>query len=124
MRRRIHFFGGLLALVAMVFSFAGSVAASTCAPMSDILAGMIDDGGAADGVECPFMAHPDSDGANESQSCPFDQAPGQSCSVAAALPTQSSGGIDPPAGLTSGNSTLEVEPHLLLAYALFHPPRA
>ena len=138
MNRRMRTFSALLALTALVFSFAETMAASACAPMS-----MMDGGKAMDAVtmtdaprddevaataaepgamDCPFMT--ERDGGEDGRHCPFGPALGQGCAGAPSLPALVLDVNAPPGDPASRVSFDEIRPDLLLARALFHPPRA
>jgi len=118
---------GLLALVAITFSFAETVLASTCAPMPSAIGDMgMTDGDAPDpppSMACPLMEghgqRPD-----RGEHCPLNPAAGQGCAAAAALPatlSRSAPADDPGSRRVVSDDT---RPDLLLAHARFRPPRA
>lgn len=133
-------FSALLALTALTFSFAEMVAASTCAPMSMMDGGsttdavtmmdaMMDDGVAASdaapgAMDCPFMTAHEGDDEKDGRHCPFGPALGQGCAGAPSLPALILDVSPTPAQPASRISLDEIHPHLLLAQALFRPPRA
>jgi len=141
MNRRMRVLSAILALVALTFSFAEAVVASTCAPMrvmddltmmDDVMAVPASSEAAAGSeaapnpMDCPFMtAHDEREGDREDgRHCPFGPALGQGCAVAPSLPGLMLDVSAAPAQSASPSSLDEVRPHLLLARALFHPPRA
>lgn len=128
----------LLGLMALAFSFAEAVVASTCAPMS-----MMEDGSTMDAItladapgddevavstdepgamDCPFTKA--SDAGEDGRHCPFGPALGQGCTGAPSLPALLSNVNAPPDDPASRISFNEIRPDLLLARAHFHPPRA
>lgn len=119
MKRRARSIAGILALVALSLSLAESVLASTCPPMSEAeqtdMAGMM--GGS------PTDDAPDGDQSDD-RHCPFSGAVPQGCFAFASLPAGSDAS---PAPALEGHPEVisgAAHPDLLLARALFRPPRA
>jgi len=125
MRRRTRVLAGVLALVAMASSFAEAVLASTCAPMAAMAEQAMDESESS-AMDCPLMAGhegvPETGGTGGH--CPLGPAVGQGCFAAASLPVPAAH----PLGLSDRGAPRpvvdDVRPDLLLAHALFHPPRA
>lgn len=119
---------GILALLALAFSFGESVWASTCAAMSPMAraaeVGRMSSG-APEGIHCPGFQGGDSAPAEQEGPCPFSSAvAAQLCSGLASLPARD---LSLPAGSSEGAAeliTVDVRSDLLLAASLFRPPRA
>jgi len=150
MTRRTRFIAGILALVAMTFSFAETVLASTCAPMtapggSEMAAMMAGDaaafghaampmeapasaterGAAPSGTGCMIARHDGRDDERGDEGhCPFGAAVTQGCSAFASLPARSARSQAPPSEAAPEVPSAHSRTDLLLAHALFHPPRA
>jgi hypothetical protein len=129
MNRHTRALAGVLAMAAMTFSFTESVMASTCARMSDpAMPGTTQtssEDASAPSMECLFMAGHDGSGQDDGRGhCPFGLAAGQGCSAAASLPALNSIESVETARATTAVGSDDVRPDLLLARALFHPPRA
>jgi len=94
-------------------------------PMDDVMADAAGSEAAPNPMDCPFMtAHHEREGDSEDgRHCPFGPALGQDCAVAPSLPGLTLDVRAAPAQAASRTSLDEVQPHLLLARALFHPPR-
>lgn len=129
MNRRIRLVAGILALVASTFAHAETVMAVTCTPEMDMDMDMptaeagtphapADHGMPGSSAECC------DDGENE-RHCPFGPAAAaQGCAGVASLPTHAVNPIAAsPEGVVAG--FIEQAQHdLLLANALYRPPRA
>jgi hypothetical protein len=141
MKRRTRKLAGSLALMAMALSVTESVLGSVCAPvaaMADMadMPGMSGQSMAAGGdaraetmTGMPMpMPLPDRDGGREASEgddhCPLAPALGQGCSAVASLPAPPSRDGSPTTLGALGTSFDDIRPELLLAHALFRPPRA
>lgn len=131
MSRRFRAFAGLLALVAMTASFSQAVLASVCASpaamatMPDMAMSMA--GGDSDDSSgehpCDWMGYTDGSGEN-GERCPLTPAATQDCTATASAPAP---GFFVDLSTPRGARHVvpdSVEPELLLADALYHPPRA
>ncbi len=132
MTRRTRTFAGLLALAAMTASFSEAVLASVCASPTAMssMARMVTPAEAGDrqdtnerGMPCDRMDH--TDGSREGgEHCPLTPTATQGCTVAASAPAPQTS-VGGPEGSTTRHVIPDViEPELLLAHALYHPPRA
>lgn len=128
MNRRTRSVAGLCALLALSFSLAESVWASTCAmPAAE---GMADIQQTASefptGAQCDTHRSADSERRGpDDEPCPFGSPLGaQSCAGVVSLPT--AGAVLPALAseAVDGLFTLDVRPSLLLEASLFRPPRA
>lgn len=120
---------GILALVAMTFSFTEMVLASVCAPMSGMAAAvdMTDrDVDASPSMDCLFTGGhgPPAEDGEDGRHCPFGPAMGQGCTAVASLPALTSAMSAPPSQVATGTVFDEARRDLLLAQPLFHPPRS
>lgn len=133
MTRRTRTFAGLLALAAMTASFSEAVLASVCASpmamgsMSDMaMAADSADGDGASGAHgpgCDWMNHTE-ESSGDGEHCPLTPTASQGCTVAASAPAPEVS-VASTGWLAARDLTLDVaEPELLLAHALYHPPRA
>lgn len=133
MTRRFRTFAGLLALVAMTASFSQVVLASVCASpaamaaMPDMAMSMVGaDSGDSSGehqMPCDWMGHTDGSGEND-QHCPLTPTATQGCTATASAPATALV-VDLSTAQSARQVVLDsIEPELLLADALYHPPRA
>lgn len=128
MARRTRFIAGILAFLALTFSIAESVWASTCAPgmEMDVPAEMA----SHEGADESHMAERSVEGERgdddeESRDCPFgDHAAVQTCVGALSLPAVASVFFIPSLEDAAGVFTLQTQSDLLLESALYRPPRA
>lgn len=128
MTRRMRFVSGLCALLALTFSFAESVWASTCGmPMASGMAEAHESvPDVPSGEHCAAHQARDTepDGPAD-RPCPFDSgfAP-QACAGVVSLPATTA--VLPALGpeTAGGIFTLEVRPEILFGASLFRPPRA
>lgn len=133
MSRRFRTLAGLLALVAMTASFSQAVLASVCASpaamaaMPDMAMSMVGaDSGDSSGepqMPCDWMGHTDGSGEN-GEHCPLTPTATQGCTATASAPA-SALVVDLSTARSARQVVLDsIEPELLLADALYHPPRA
>ena len=131
MMRRTRTFAGFLALAAMTASFSEAALASVCASpvamssMSDMAMDSAESDGEASehGPGCDWMNHTE-ESRGGGEHCPLTPTASQGCTVAASAPAPEVSVVSA-AVLASRDITLAaVEPELLLARALYHPPRA
>ena len=128
MKRRMRTLAGTLGLAAMALSLGEAVLASVCATSMD-MASMEPDGAQAQVMEdMPGMPMPGDDPDDESGSrydeCPLGPSLGQGCLALALLPAN---GPVPGDGIQDAfrrSAADSLRPDLLLAHALFRPPRA
>ena len=132
MTRRTRTFAGLLALAAMTASFSEAVLASVCASPTAMgsMSGMVPSPAEDDsqdtnerGMPCDRMDHT-GESREGGEHCPLTPTATQGCTVAASAPAPETavGGLEGP---TTRHVIPDViEPELLLAHALYHPPRA
>lgn len=133
MTRRTRTFAGLLALAAMTASFSEAVLASVCASPAAMgsMSGMAmpaadnEDGPSSttNGMACDWTGHAD-ESREGGEQCPLTPTATQGCTIAASAPAPEIALVSA-AVLTTRHVRLDaVEPELLLAHALYHPPRA
>lgn len=126
MRRRTRLIAGTFAFVAMTFSLAETVIASTCAPGAGMAMAEAVDTHAPE-HDCVTASHDrEHRGSGEDgRHCPFSPATAaQGCAAVASLPASAMTDFSPS---LEGAGTVFVEPSehdLLLAQPPFHPPRA
>lgn len=133
MSRRFRTFAGVLALVAITASFSQAVLASVCASpaamaaMPDMAMSMVGaDSGDSSGehqMPCDWLGHSDGSGEND-QHCPLTPTATQGCTATASAPATALV-VDLSTAQSARHVVLDsIEPELLLADALYHPPRA
>ena len=128
MRRRTRIFSGLIALVALTFSLAEGVWASTCAPdmdMSHAEMTMAEPAEGATGHDClTDPQHDESPAGEHTPQCPFGPATStQACAAAASMPARILI-IGPPSPEEAAQSqTVDTGPRLLRVISIFHPPK-
>lgn len=129
MKRRIRTLAGTFGLAAMTLSLGEGVLASVCATSMD-MAGMGVAG--AQGSEAmedmPGMpmptGGPDDEQGSRYDECPLGPALGQGCLALASLPASGPLSSAAPHGAFGRSVADSLRPDLLLAHALFRPPRA
>lgn len=122
MERRTRYIAGLLTFVALTFSLAEGVWASTCALEMGMSAPTSH--GMPAGHDC-LTGHPGERDRPDVPDCPFGPvSAAQGCVAAASLPAASVVEIALSPESTSLAPTTETERQLLLGSALFHPPKA
>ena len=128
MRRRNRILTGILALTAMTFSVAETVVGSTCAPGMDMDMHEVGEthvhggDGMADTADTSQDREHGEAGPGEGH-CPFGPAVA-GCAGVASFPSQVAGDIVPRLRADLAVFSESTEHPLLLANALFHPPRA
>ena len=125
MRRRKRLLTSILALVAMTFSLAETVAASVCSPGMAMAAEVHDVDPVHGDHAMPAGTHHGEQGAPEEgdTQCPFGPAVA-GCAGVASFPAQVSSDFGP---LSHADTAAFAEPtqqHLLLVSHLFRPPRS
>ncbi|MBI4408695.1 MAG: hypothetical protein HY561_03240 [Gemmatimonadetes bacterium] len=135
MIRRLRFLAGVFALLALSLSLAGATWAALCTPGMDTRSSTralvmpahssdgagsmpLDDCRGAGSVPVSGQSSP------PAPHCPFTSMAGFPCSAAASLPSTLSLNLLPAPEGATGSSAADLEPHLLLGKALFHPPKA
>lgn len=129
MKRRIRFLAGILSLLALTFSFAEAVRASTCAPVTTMAGDVMTiSSGNVSGPDCHVFGearHGEPDREEGERYCPFGSAmTAQSCTGAASMPAHSSALLAPSFEEAAAGFALEARRDLLLESTLFRPPRA
>lgn len=132
MNRRLRFLAGVLTLAATTASFAETVWASVCAPMTDMeemgvqIVADADAEDASNAMDCMLMAGraDDRDAGERDAHCPLNPAVGTGCSAVASLPSSVALVRTPDPGTSLAPAALDSRRDLLLSHALFHPPRA
>lgn len=128
MTRRTRLTAGIFALLAMTFSLAENVMASICAPMPEMMASTVVGDSEPMGDDCMLAFHGERDSDQDEDGrrhCPF--SPGtaaQGCNVAASLPALSVHIDGSPLEATLTIPFDNTRHDVLLATALFHPPKA
>ncbi|NNF37132.1 MAG: hypothetical protein HKN71_00575 [Gemmatimonadetes bacterium] len=133
MSRRVRTFAGLLALVAMTASFSQALLASVCASpaamatMPDMGMSMAggdnDDSSGEHQMPCDWMSHADGSG-EKGERCPLTPTATQGCTATASAPATALV-VDLSTAQSARHVRLDsIEPELLLADPLYHPPRA
>lgn len=133
MNRRTRFVAGILAFLALTFSFAESVWASTCIPgmQMDTSATMVA-GETPEAMDCMSDCMSDQrqeregdDRSEGERNCPFGSPiAAQACAGIVLLPTRTSDLLAPSFEGAGSVFTLEAYHDLLLDSMLFRPPRA
>lgn len=124
MNRRTRTLAGALALVAMTLSLGEVGMASACASMAD-MGGMVMDGSGDDSkapMGCPLAAGDHREGRDGH--CPLSPAVDAGCVAPATLPSSPSAIIPSPPVAARATIPQVDRPALILATALFRPPRA
>jgi hypothetical protein len=129
MKRRIRTLAGTFGLAAMALSLGEAVLASVCATSMDMASVGVDGAQVSEAMKdmpgMPMPADgPEDDPGSRYDECPLGPALGQGCLALALLPANGplSGDALPDAFGRSAADSLR--PDLLLAHALFRPPRA
>lgn len=129
MTRRMRFFAGIFALVAMTAALAEGVVASACAPGMEMGGGAMAAPGIAPAGDESMgdMAEPSprDDVPDDGGDCPFAPvASAQGCLAIASIPA-SGVSVAEPSAQTGARILFDDRQHdLLLGTALFHPPRS
>jgi len=128
MTRRLRPAAGTFALLAMTFSLAENVLASTCAPMPQMAPTSMASAGAPVADDCMVAVHghergdPGSEGQRH---CPFGPAAASAgCTAAASLRASSTQVDGASSEATAAIPFDDLQQDLLLPTTLFHPPRA
>lgn len=101
----------------MVFSFAETAVAAACSPVMEMDAAAMQ--------EMDDTPAPEGNEEERSGDCPFSPAGmTQGCLASASLPASNSPAPAASSDVAFEFSRTEVEPHLLLCSALFHPPKS
>ncbi|MEX2472798.1 MAG: hypothetical protein WEA34_11490 [Gemmatimonadota bacterium] len=129
MNRRIRSVAGLLALLALTFSFSEAVWASTCLPgMAMADSAVVLEGATPESVESiPMGMHDERDlrSRDDDRPCPFSSPlAAQDCAGVSSMPAPSTEPSTPAAEVTSVGFTVPTLRELLLEIVLFRPPRA
>lgn len=122
MNRRKRSAIGLVLLAAITFSFVESAAAAMCPPGTDMSAMQ----GMQDMAASPGSAG-DHGGEQDDRSagdCPFAPAGAAQSCASASLPAVGFDLLAAPFDVVAELNPTEIEPHLVLASVLFHPPKS
>ena len=127
MKQRLPVLSGIVTLVTLVLSLAGSAwASSACTSEMDMSAPVqATQHGAATGRECmPGPAGHRSEAPTNAPPCPFGTAGTTASCACVSLPASAQLQIAPSPEAALALVTTGEEPHLLLGTTLFHPPKA
>lgn len=122
--RTPHAVGAVLTLLAMILSLAGTVWASTCAPMAAGTFATSAVHAAPPESECPARTQAQSGHPGEGAHCPFSPVVGHDCTAAASIAAQPSLAPPPSLELALAESAPGQELNALIGAAPFRPPRA
>lgn len=128
MTRRVRSIAGLCAFLALTFSFAESVWASTCAmPVAEGMAEMQDSAAEnpSDSHCATHEGHRGERDGSDDPPCPFSSGvAAQACAGVVSLPAINAALPAPASEAVAGLFMVEAHPGLLLETSLFRPPRA
>ena len=125
MNPRKRFAIGLVLLAAITLSFVESAAAAICPPMTDmnVMEDMVD----MTASPADDDAAGDHGGEQDDRSagdCPFAPAGAAQSCASASLPAVGFDLLAAPFDVVAELNRTEIEPHLVLASVLFHPPKS